>query len=997
MVPPVSYKDCNSALNKVFFDGRFAGQPVYLTLDNDMREEVGKHLRVEPDLVEAAICQRVGQWLDRRGNPYETTVDAVELWRRVGMKSQPLFTAILFCLSHAASIMAAEEDFAANNYYLRLAQVTGIERQRLSQHGKSTDMLWSALRDWLVLNNYGFGKPTAVAATTWKYVGKAMSQAAVRAGDRELFHDLFGRYGFSGSEIISLKEMEFYLSYWIIGGRANSRLKNVWSKPELRERVAEAALAELSKWSSSGPGTMGSRPSTGSSRLSMLANFVQRFPRQLLELHLGRIASEEASGPFKTEGGSQEFSLSSDRFGGYSTLAPSPLVASIGHRCHLVPASPGLRPLDWQPRLVIPLAKSAQDNLWVEVAKVSFGIPHVLLVRDAHGLPGKVESYLAIAAMKMPEKASPSDLPGLPLGWILYKDVQVRQPGMVPSDDLECLVPWSNDGVLSIGEGLQLLPGFYHASRPVMAEFLATEGPTRVEAWTQDESPKLIAWADGGGNTCSLRLDAARLRFPRGIKVKAYQDGSEQASAELYFRDSNSPHPLNRDNKGRLAYRSVVSATAIRDDASGIAVSGMEPSEAVPSRTGFPMETAGPLPDGVVEEMQVPVVAAALQRQASAETCIERGYHYWICETLPPGRPRNTPLEQRCNGCGAMVIILHRGTHQAGVLPPLPIPISRLSQPASPHANAIDANELLDALCFLGCGNWGKFQALAGLGNDPTSTSARQVAQDFFLLGFLDTELSPGSSAIKSWCVPRATINFIDDRRAFLSGFRSPNLLDAIKRATKQHAGRVFEEDLPGRPRMILLDGLDATSAKSAFSGLKDPLEREIAINDRPGDKLAGACQKLESIASSLRQVSIGRPKSLQKFDVPKARWIDAGLASRAGAYRWNEGYQVYAYVAPNGTAWAGSYQVVKLLAARAEGVSLWQYSEAQASFRATLGCDPPGLLGRVLVACSGLLPTLGRGIISYSNIGPTVASSVMSALSMENFDEGDHRRSQSG
>lgn len=196
---------------------------------------------------------------------------------------------------------------------------------------------------------------------------------------------------------------------------------------------------------------------------------------------------------------------------------------------------------------------------------------------------------------------------------------------------------------------------------------------------------------------------------------------------------------------------------------------------------------------------------------------------------------------------------------------------------------------------------------------------------------------------------------------------------------------------------MILLDGLDATSAKSAFSGLKDPLEREIAINDRPGDKLAGACQKLESIASSLRQVSIGRPKSLQKFDVPKARWIDAGLASRAGAYRWNEGYQVYAYVAPNGTAWAGSYQVVKLLAARAEGVSLWQYSEAQASFRATLGCDPPGLLGRVLVACSGLLPTLGRGIISYSNIGPTVASSVMSALSMENFDEGDHRRSQSG
>ena len=167
----ISYKDCNSALNNVFFDGRHAGQPVYLTLDNEMRDEVGRQLNLEPSLVEAAICGRVGQWLERRGNPYETMIDAMELWRRAGMKTPPFFTAVLFCLSHAATIMAAEEEFASSNYYIRLSQVTGIDRQRLSQHGNSTDLLWSALRDWLVLNNFSLGKPTAVAATTWKYVG----------------------------------------------------------------------------------------------------------------------------------------------------------------------------------------------------------------------------------------------------------------------------------------------------------------------------------------------------------------------------------------------------------------------------------------------------------------------------------------------------------------------------------------------------------------------------------------------------------------------------------------------------------------------------------------------------------------------------------------------------------------------------------------------------------------------------------------------------------
>lgn len=994
----ISYKDCNAALNNVFFDGRHAGQPVYLTLDNDMRDEVGRQLGVESGIVEAAICRRVGQWLERRGNPYETMIDAMELWRRAGMKSQPYFTAVLFCLSHAATIMAAEEEFASSNYYIRLSQVTGIERQRLSQHGNATDLLWSALRDWLVLNNFGLGKPTAVATTTWKYVGKAISQAVVRASDRELFHDLFERYGFSGSESISLKEMEFYLSHWIIGNKANSRLRNVWSRTELRERLVEAALAELSKWSGGEAGTTtGSLAPAGSMRLSLLANFVQRFPRQALELHLGRMASDDPAGPFKMEGEGDEFFLASDRFGGYSTLSPSPLRRGIGSRCHLAGAVPGLRPLDWQPRLVIPLVKSTQENLWAEVAKVSFGVPHVVLVRDAHGLPGKVESYLATAAMKMPEQASPSELPGLPPGWILYKDVQVRQPERVPGDDLECLVPWSNDGVLSIGGGLQLLPGFFHASKPVSVDFLSNAGPTRVEAWTNGASPSLLANVEAKGNDCSLSLDGSQLRFPDGIMLKASQGGSERASAEAYFRDADSPRPLNREGKGRLAYQSVVSAAPVPGHQERATVSGMEADEKLVQPVTSSTDPSSMLPEGSIEEDQEPVLGPAPVRSASSETCIERGHHYWICETLPPGRPRSTPLEQRCNGCRTMLVILHRGKPQAAsALPASPIPISRIGQPEPPRVDPIDSDGFLDALCFLGSGSWGRFQALAGLGNDPSATSPRQVAHDLSLLGFLDLELVPGSNAVKSWCVPRASVYFIDGK-AFLSGFRSQSLVDAIMDATQRHGGRASREDLAGRPAAIWLIDIDASSARSAFSEIIDPLGRDIAILERPGEALADAFEWLEGMSSSLRPVSIGRSRSLQAFDARRARWRDTGLASRGGAYRWNDGYQAYAYVAPDGSAWAGPYQIVKVMAARDEGIFLWQYDKAQGIFSATLGCDPPGLLGRALVASSGRLPTIERGIVSYSNISPIVASSVLAALSTEKLDEGNHRRSQSG
>jgi hypothetical protein len=994
----ISYRDCNLALNTVFFDGRHAGQPVYLTLDNDMRDEVGRQLGAEATTVEAAICRRVGQWLERRGNPYETMIDAMELWRRAGMKSQPYFTAVLFCLSHAATIMAAEEEFASSNYYIRLSQVTGIEKQRLSQHGNATDLLWSALRDWLVLNNFGLGKPTAVATTTWKYVGKAISQAVVRASDRELFHDLFERYGFSGSESISLKEMEFYLSHWIIGNKANSRLRNAWSRTELRERVVEAALAELSKWSSGDAGTTsGSLAPAGSMRLSLLANFVQRFPRQALELHLGRMASDDPAGPFKMEGEVDEFFLASDRFGGYSTLSPSPLRRGIGSRCHLAGALSGLRPLDWQPRLVIPLVKSMQENLWAEVAKVSFGVPHVVLVRDAHGLPGKVESYLAIAAMKMPEKASPAELPGLPPGWILYKDVQVRQPDRFPGDDLECLVPWSNDGVLSNDGGLQLLPGFYHASKPISVNFLSNSGPTRVDAWTNGESPSLLAQVEASGNQCSLSLDPEQLRFPDGINIKASRAGGEMASIEAYFRDADSPRPLNREGKGQLAYWSVMSASPAGLDPGLASVSGMEPSEMMTLAAISSADLPSGLPVGSSEDELVPTLDTAPMRQGSSDTCIERGYHYWLCQTLQPGRSRNTPLEQRCNGCGRMIVVLHRGKPQANsVLPTSPIPMSRIGQPEASKVDPIDGDGFLDALCFLGSGSWGRFQTLAGLGNDPVSTSSRQVAHDLSLLGFLDLELVPGSNAVKSWCVPRASVNFIDDGKAFLSGFRSPRTVDAIMEATQRHGGRAYQEDLAGRPRAVWLEAIDLFSARSALSGIVDPLGREIAILNRPGEALACAFQSLGGISSSLRPISIGRSGSLQVFDARKARWTATATASRPGAYRWNDAFQAYAYVASDGSARSGPYQAVKVLAAHDEGVNLWQYEDAQGIFRATLGCDPPGLLGRALVASSGYLPTIGRGTLSYSKINNIVASSVLAALSMEKIDEGSYRRSQS-
>lgn len=128
-----------------------------------------------------------------------------------------------------------------------------------------------------------------------------------------------------------------------------------------------------------------------------------------------------------------------------------------------------------------PLAMHPQANAWMEVARVTFAVPHLLLVRNANNLPAHVDRYLAAACRTLPAKAD-DGLQGLPAGWVLYQDVQVRQLTEPLRKELECLVPLGDEGTLAIERGLQLLPGFFHAKMPPKATFLSGTGPTHVEA-----------------------------------------------------------------------------------------------------------------------------------------------------------------------------------------------------------------------------------------------------------------------------------------------------------------------------------------------------------------------------------------------------------------------------------------------------------------------------------------------------------------------------------
>src|SRR5690606_32412634 len=141
-----------------------------------------------------------GKYLSPTGDPSSNFIS--DLWHcsLSGRKSRPPYTALLFTLAQAAEEMVSDGDFSAGNYYERLSALTNVPTRRLSINGKSTGQFWSAFNGWLANTDYLFGRPTARAINSNKWVSIAMSQAIVREIDRQRFHHMFEKYNFTNTD-----------------------------------------------------------------------------------------------------------------------------------------------------------------------------------------------------------------------------------------------------------------------------------------------------------------------------------------------------------------------------------------------------------------------------------------------------------------------------------------------------------------------------------------------------------------------------------------------------------------------------------------------------------------------------------------------------------------------------------------------------------------------------------------------------------------------------
>lgn len=998
----IIYEQVNAALNDALLGGRFAGRPLYLVLDQEAREAVSARLGVDEGSVEDVACRVVGRTLWQHGNPYWRHSRDLRAWRNAGAKAPPPFTGLLFTLSHAAERMGSDDRFSGGNYYQRLAEVTGVPVGKLRAAGWQTQEFWQAFAHWLADADYAHGRPTARQIPGREHVSLAISQAIVRAVDRRDFHALFEKFGFTGADDVSAEEMARYLAAWIHGPAAGPRLKAAWGQPELRARVAEVALAELEAWATLGDVERGRGGVTGSAtRLSLVAS-LGGFPRRRLALSIGRKADGEAPLALRRGDDGPELQLGNSLYGGFATLSPAEGVDIAGalRRGIEVAATDGSMRHEWRPRFVIPFSRSPSGPYWTEAARGIVGVEHMVLAIDVAGTRQEVDKLLAAVAIPGYTCATAADLPGVPPGWVLYEGVRLLRAFDDAGDKAADLSPVPEAGGLRIEGGTRLAQGVWHRWSPPVVRLDGAPAGARLELRDGiDEGGELVAVADAVNGWALLDLPALPLPASGDLFVRALAGKGHDHALSLLVRSARRARPLDRAGRGALAMASLdgaveLSATQGEDGAPrvrGLGATGARaPLPGLGASSGQRPIGAGDGADEAPGELPEAADGAALRpwvswqdvEEARGLPCGERGFHWYEAETVPAGAPRATPVAVACMGCGHA--FLREGRPASSLEAAAPTPSAKPPPPPpgprAPPEGRVRMDLLLDALCFMGSGNWGAFEALVASGVDQPWEAAA-IAMDLFALGHLDVRRRPGSGQVVSWSVAPPVLAATPAGDAFLAGFRSQPLVEALCARVETLGGRVSTESLPAQPPRVRVQGLAADALAAVVAGIRDPHGREILAAPDAAAALTAACLAMPASFSLLQPASLGRDTDLETYDLGANRWIPASSPLAPGAYRVRAGGTRYLARDADGRVVQAPHETAKLLAARQAGVTLHAHDAASGTFLSVRGSEPPGLLRRVLVACSGTLPLSAAGRVSYPGVPPEIAGSVLALL----------------
>lgn len=196
-----SYIEWNQALIDYFASGVTKGTQVYLSVDDDVLERIGRKFKTScnGDSWRNDFCQAVRKELGVNSNAGGNTVDLSRIQNSISKTPYCAAFLGLTVLTAYEMVSDANSEINATNYYIRFRETLGLTSSEskapkgMILQPRIEPILWARWNSWLQSQGY---LPTANEGNkSTKYIGYPISQSILRKADKAKIYELVQEQG----------------------------------------------------------------------------------------------------------------------------------------------------------------------------------------------------------------------------------------------------------------------------------------------------------------------------------------------------------------------------------------------------------------------------------------------------------------------------------------------------------------------------------------------------------------------------------------------------------------------------------------------------------------------------------------------------------------------------------------------------------------------------------------------------------------------------------
>lgn len=564
-----TYIEWNQLLADSIFTFEKSQHPVFIDLDASALEELVE----KTGLALSEIIAEVARALLEKSSPDSKFLKNIQFdvltWRRNESTKDPMcpppVLPVLLLASAAAENMG-EGEVKISAYYVHLMRILELDdtfRKRVEKNFREhIELFFDALNDWLDGIGGVRGTPTAQRLGRGQ-IALPMSQALIRAGDRDRLYLQLDRDGIEPYNSLSNSDVEVLTNSWLRGSNSGftSMFKALLQSGEYRSRMIELIRDEIEAWDGSVP-LRGSRGSgeTNVVRGKLVATWKREsiVSKSLVFSLTAPLSPIDAPQGLWLNGSVGEDLFQLVPFGQNASKIEGPrrLTTESLLSANLRFSQTNGVSVERRAKPIVVLTLEDLSGSYKEKDNVQLGRNSMFLVRDASAeLVKLIREYLKINAVPGYRELSSKELPWVPEGWLIFDSIQLLQCNPVPSSNFRNYPELvSNEETVLILEGglkvpglgktwlLESAPRLTALSDKALMNFRLLKNGELVDSWRLLGEPGLDALAG--------RLNSAGL-----YRVQLYVGVDPNPSRTINFAivEGNERHP-GRLSPKRICY-----------------------------------------------------------------------------------------------------------------------------------------------------------------------------------------------------------------------------------------------------------------------------------------------------------------------------------------------------------------------------------------------------------------------------------------------------------